>query len=101
MVQPGKTANAVIAVHQQIASLEIVKGIQPLENARRNARRFFRLGVQDILAQNQGVVPRQIRALTEGSNKSEKAALVGRVALGRKNAVLLCQFQKLGAAAAR
>ena len=66
VVQTGKTANAVISVHQQVASLEIVKGIQPLENTRRNAGRLFRLGVQDILAQNQGVVPRQIRPLAEG-----------------------------------
>ena len=101
VMQPGKTANAVIAVHQQIASLEIVKGIQPLEDARRNAGRFFRLGVKDILAQNQGVVPHQIRALTEGRNKSEKAALIGRVTLRGENAILFRQLQKLCAAAAR
>ena len=76
MVQTGKTANAVIAVHHQIAGLEIVKGIQPLEHARRNAGRFFGLGIQNILAQYQGVVPCQISALTVGRNKGKQAALV-------------------------
>ena len=65
MVQTGKTANAVITVNQQVAGVQIVERVQPLEHAGRHAGRLFGLGVEDVLPQHKRVVPGKIRSLTE------------------------------------
>ena len=66
MVQTRETADAVIAMDQQVAFLEVVESVQALDGPGRGARCFFRAGIDDVLAQNQTVVPDQFHAGTEG-----------------------------------
>ena len=99
MLQPGEAAYAVVPVHQQSAGLEVVEAVHAPEGAGGHPRRLFRPGIEDVLTQQQAVVPDEIHPAAKARYQGKKAVPVRSVTQRRHDAVLFGQLQEFVPAA--
>ena len=71
--QPPKAGNAVIPMDQQVAGLQLVIPIKPLEGSCRNAAAFLRMWLEEIFPEYEALIPNQFSAGPKWRHQSEQA----------------------------
>lgn len=63
--QPPKAGNAVIPMDQQVAGLQLVIPIKPLEGSCRNAAAFLRMWLEEIFPEYEALIPKSVQRRPE------------------------------------
>ena len=92
--QPPKAGNAVIPMDQQVAGLQLVIPIKPLEGSCRNAAAFLRMWLEEIFPEYEALIPNQFSAGPKWRHQSEQAMLFPGIPQQRGQAILRGQIQK-------